>query len=473
MIIIKYCCRIIFTIFVLWNITSCDAGGSVANSKPSIAPAELSNTIEVITPRNSLSVKIGAHDTLVLIFASSMGEIKDFTLNNLVLPAGWSSSSRKLLCKNISTDNECTLTLNYSPIKVEHGTINLAFSYTDNTTAKRNGAFKITFSASEHNNLLVRSNVKNPVITKKGNISLVNVSFISDSSDDVIHNLVLTNLDKLPVGWSSEVGEFTCDNITQDGTCGLNLKYNPNIASSSIESFELMYSYINNAKELISDSYQISYRATSGNNIVVNASPSNKIQTVVNSHTEVTIDFSSDDNQSISNFSLIDGLDQLNSLGWIAPSSFTCDVLNHDNYSLKLTFAPTNSNQAGVTLLKYSYIDNSGESKAGSLPLIYKATTDNKVIPVVSVKDLTVSLKQTESFYINFETNDGESASNFKLNLSSLPTWITNTTTNNDLNCKVVSKTGCKLTLSYSPTTLLQSGDLTLPYTYNNNIMDP
>jgi hypothetical protein len=124
---------------------------------------------------------------------------------------------------------------------------------------------------------------------------------------------------------------------------------------------------------------------------------------------------------------------------------------------------------SGTLMLAYSYNNDAGEAKTGTVSIPYKATTDNSVTGTANPTSLNVMTGTTTPITVTFVTSDQNPASVFTITspLSPLPAgWSTGSST---LSCtSVTTGTSCQLALSYAPSAG-DSGSLTFSYSYTNN----
>ena len=88
----------------------------------------------------------------------------------------------------------------------------------------------------------------------------------------------------------------------------------------------------------------------------------------------ILITFTTDDGFLAGNLSM--NLTNALPAGWSAPSnSFACAAISTGTgCQLALTFAPTSANPAQTFQLNYSYLDNAGAAKTGSVNIAYAST---------------------------------------------------------------------------------------------------
>lgn len=193
------------------------------------------------------------------------------------------------------------------------------------------------------------------------------------------------------------------------------------------------------------------------------------MNTVVGASRGFNVTFTSDDGASISNLSITSGLTL--PAGWTGPATFTCATVSTGNGCLlSLNYAPTAAGSGTITLA-YSYTNNAGTAKTGSLDVAYASTVGgNNVVTQVSPAGQILGIvggSQPVSF--TFVTDDHLVATNLDITagLTNLPTgWSGPSTT---FHCDSVSNgNGCQLTLNFTPAAT-GSGSITLSYSYTDS----
>jgi hypothetical protein len=119
--------------------------------------------------------------------------------------------------------------------------------------------------------------------------------------------------------------------------------------------------------------------------------------------------------------------------------------------------------------LGYSYKNNAGEAKTGTVNIAYRATTDDNIVAIPGANPLAVSAGSTTGVSVTFTTDDGDAASALSITtaLDTLPAgW---SAASSSFGCSAVSVgTGCVLSLVYAPA-MADSGTLTLQFSYLND----
>lgn len=300
-----------------------------------------------------------------------------------------------------------------------------------------------------------------------GQSQTVTVTFVSSDGLSVT-DLTVNGLDGLPSGWSGPAS-FTCSTVTTGSGCVLDLKYAPTAAASG--TLKVGYSFTNHAGAAMTGTVAVPYSATTSNNVTATASPTGQITAVVGDGTvPVTLTFTTDDGNPVSNLTLTSALSSLPA-GWSSTAqSFSCASVSTGNTcQLSFGYAPTSAG-TGTLTLAYGYTDNAGEAKTGSVNMPYAATTDDNVIYVQSPNgqvNATINGGGT-TVTVTFTTDDGQPATDLSIDsgLSSLPgDW----SGPGSFSCATISAgTVCKLSLTYAPTAV-DSGTLSLGYRYDSD----
>jgi hypothetical protein len=137
---------------------------------------------------------------------------------------------------------------------------------------------------------------------------------------------------------------------------------------------------------------------------------------------------------------------------------------------LPLVYTPMAAG-SGMLNLSYSYDNNDGLAKTGTVNIAYRATTDDNIVatpnPPSPMAVLTGSITPVT---VTFTTDDGNPASNFSVTsgLGTLPAgW---SSASGSFACAAVSSAAaCQLALTYAAPMAASSGTLSLSYQYNDN----
>ena len=155
------------------------------------------------------------------------------------------------------------------------------------------------------------------------------------------------------------------------------------------------------------------YAATTQNDVVAIASPSGQVNAVVGaSGQSVAINFTSNDGNPATDFLLTTDLTSL-PVGWSSTvTTLSCASVSTGNgCHLPLSYAPVAA-ASGTLVLTYSYNDNSGTAKTGTVLVDYAATTQNGVVATVTPSGQVNAVVGAGSQFVNaqFTTNDGNPA---------------------------------------------------------------
>ena len=323
---------------------------------------------------------------------------------------------------------------------------------------------------------IVANAASSSVSVAVGSSQTVSITFTSSDGRSITGFGVSGTLGLLPAGWSGPT-TFTCKLVMAGSACVLNLTYAPTAPDSG--SLVLNYVYVDNAglSKAPGGSVTLSYQAIPQNNIVATAMPSGQINALVGSGTQsVSVNFTSDTSNAtldaaITNLAVTTDLTALPA-GWSSASpAFACAIVTTGNgCQLMLSYGPATSG-SGVLTLNYSYVDDSGTSRTGSLNIPYATTSSNNVVATSSPAGQINAVEKTgsQAVAIDFNTDDGRAASDLIVtsNLAALPAgW---SSASHGFSCGSVSTgNGCQLALTYAPKAL-GSGTLSLTYAYDDD----
>jgi hypothetical protein len=257
--------------------------------------------------------------------------------------------------------------------------------------------------------------------------------------------------------------------VSTGNGCQLSLKYAPATLGSG--TLSLSYTYVDRSGAAKSGLTNIPYAATTNDNVVATPSQTGQITAVVGSPAvPLTVTFTTDDAQPATALQLSTNLTGL-PLGWSSTATtFACNAIDADNSCvLPLSYAPS-AYGSGMLTLGYTYINNAGLAKSGSLTIDYRATTNDSIGGTANPASLSVRTGSSTPVTVTFVTSDGNPASALSLTtaLSSLPAGWTSTA--GSFACATVSAgTACTLPLTYAPTTAITGGSLNLQFTYTND----
>lgn len=385
------------------------------------------------------------------------------------LPAGWSSAAKSLSCGIVSTGNGCELVLSYTPTATANGVLALSYAYTDDSGASRTGTLNIPYSTTTNGEVVASVSPTGQVnaVEPAGRRS-VTVNFTTDDGKSATGLQVTSALGSLPAGWSSSASQFSCASVSTGNGCQLLLNYAPTATGRGVVS--LNYSYLDAAGTFNVGSVNIEYAATTDDNAVATASPSGQVNAVVGTGSQAVVaTFTTDDGRPATALQLTSSLTALPP-GWNSTvSSFTCSGFSSGaSCQLPLAYTPTGAD-SGTLTLTYTYLNNAGVSRTGSLNIPFRATTDDNVVATPTQASVAVPTGNSTTVDIVFATDDGNPASDLAVTsgLKPLPAgWSSGSDT---LSCATVSAgAACDLSLTYAPSAA-DAGTLTLGFSYTNN----
>ncbi|HEY4444513.1 MAG TPA: hypothetical protein VGN30_09550, partial [Steroidobacteraceae bacterium] len=299
------------------------------------------------------------------------------TSNLAALPAGWSSGSRSFSCAGVSTGNGCQLHLTYTPAALTSGTLILDYAYTDGAGVPQTGSLNLNYAATTDDNAVANAAPSGQInaVAPAGSVP-VSVTFTTDDAREATALQLTSSLSALPAGWSSTASSFSCSGFSSGTGCQLPLTYAPALADSG--TLILSYTYVDNAARSKSGSVNIAYRATTNDNVVWAAVPATAAVSIsgigMPATAAVAVTFTTDDGNPASGFAITSDLTALPA-GWSSASaSFACVTVSTGTVcQLGLLYAPTMVANSTLSL-NYSYSDNSGTAKTGSVSIPYTAT---------------------------------------------------------------------------------------------------
>jgi hypothetical protein len=455
------------------NATMPSTGGSVTIA---YAATTYNNVLAVASPTGQINGIVGGGNQPVSVnFTTDDGNAATalaLTTSLSALPLGWTSTATSFSCAIVSMGSGCQLPLTFTPTAGAVGTLALAYSYTDDTGAARTGTLNIPYSTASHNNVVATASPSGEIdAVQKTGSEAVTVTFTTDDGKPASAFYLTSNLTALPAGWSSASKSVSCGSVSTGNGCQLHLTYAPAALTSG--TLILNYAYTDAAGTASTGSLNVAYAATTNDNAVATPSPTGQINAVAPTGTQaVTVTFTTDDGRPATALQLTSSLSALPA-GWTSSApTFSCGGFSTGNgCQLSLTYAPIAAGN-GMLALNYSYMNNAGEPKTGSVSIAYRATTNDNIVWTATPASLAVFTGSSTPVTVTFTTDDGNPATGFSItsSLGALPAgW---SSTSSALACATVSTgTTCQLGLTYAPTapTLAGVGPLSLTYGYNDD----
>lgn len=382
------------------------------------------------------------------------------------LPAGWSSTAASFSCPIVRVGSGCQLPLSFAPSGMGGGILNLTFAYADASGASRTGSINIPY-ASVPVGTVVGSTAPSGQINavETTGAASVAVTFTTTDGQPASNLALITDLSTLPAGWSSTSTAFGCAAVSTGNGCQLHLNYAPTTLSSG--SITLRYAYSDANMVANSGLVVLTYAATTDDNVVATASTSGEIDSMVGSTQTVSVTFTTDDARAATGFQISSGLSTLPP-GWSsgAPAFACVTVESGTGCRLGLTFAPA-AVGSGMVTLGFSYMNNAGETKTGTLSIPYRVTANDNVVATANPLSVTAVTGSSNPVTVTFTTDDGNPATALTADLSTLPAdWSSAAPT---FSCATVSTgSGCVVSLTYAPTAAANS-TLNFTFSYTNN----
>jgi len=386
------------------------------------------------------------------------------------LPAGWKSASGSFQCASVSTGNGCQLMLTYAPTALANGTLTLNYAYTDNAGVAQTGTLNLPYEGTTNDNVTATPAPTGQINAVVGmGTQTVVVGFTTDDGRLATDLQITDDLATLPAGWTSSATPFACATLSSGSGCQLTLTYNPPLRAAG--TLTLDYSYKNNAGQTKTGSLAIPYRALTNDTIAGTPAPSASLAVLTGSSTPVTVTFATDDTNPATALTITSGLTALPA-GWRSSSTtFSCATISDGTVcQLPLTYAPTVVG-SGTLTLGFSYTNDAGFAKTGTVSILYRANSDDTIAAAVNPSPAVASVVAAVpvGVTVTFATSDGAPAGPLSASLAALPSGWTAVPSSSSFTCPTVSNgTACQLDLSYLPT-VTGSGSFQLSYSYVNN----
>jgi hypothetical protein len=435
------------------------------------AATATNNVIASLSPSGEVDAAIGgSKQSVTVTFTTDDGNAATaLSVSALgALPAGWSSiAAAGLSCAVVSTGSGCQLPLTFSPTAVSNGTLTLNYNYLDGSGAARSGALNVAYATTTNGTVATSVSPSGEVnASMTGGTRSVAVTFTTDDGKTATGLGVLTDLTKLPPGWSSAAGTFSCASISTGNGCQLQLKYAPTALTAGTVS--LRYEYNDASGTPNFGVLNIPYAATTNDNVAGTAVPTGQITAMLGSPSQpISVTFTTDDGRLATALQVTSNLTALPA-GWSASSGvFNCSaVTTGTTCQLLLAYAPTGVDN-GTLNLGYTYVNNAGQSKSGTVGIPYQTTTNDNIVGTANPTTLAAVTGSSNVVTVTFTTDDGNFASGLSADLSALPLgW---TAPASSFACASVSVGAtCQVSLTYSPTAAA-SGTLAFGFSYVNS----
>jgi hypothetical protein len=431
------------------------------------ASAVANNVVASVSPAGEIDASVGSKQPVTVNFSTDDGNAATaFSVAPGALPPGWSSTATSLSCAVVSTGNGCQLPLSFGPTSGVSGILSLNYSYTDGSGASRSGTINIPYATATNGSVVSSVSPSGEVTAAQaGGTRAVAVNFSTVGGKTATGFGVLTDLSKLPAGWSSTATAFTCATVSAGNGCQLRLQYAP--ATLTAGALNLRYEYTDASGNPNFGVVNIPYAATTDDNAMGTVAPVGQVTAMLGASSQpISVTFTTDDARLATALQVTGGLATLPP-GWSGASAFSCAAFDTGSAcNLALTYQPTGVDNGTLTL-NYSYLNNAGATKTGSVAIPYQTTTNDNVIGTVVPGSVTVATGATASATVTFTTDDGNFAVGLSADLSVLPAgWSAPVSS---LACGSVSTgNACSIVLSYAPAAAA-NGTLAFGYSYTNS----
>jgi hypothetical protein len=350
------------------------------------------NVVATPTPTGQITALKGTGTQSVAVtFTTDDGTVATkfmLTTDLSALPAGWSAALPSFSCATVSTGNGCQLQLTFAPPTLVSGTLVLNYAYTNNVGIAKTGSLNVAYAATENDTVVATPSPMgqiNALVDSAG--QAVTVTFTTNDGRPASALQLTGGLAPLPAGWRGPA-TFTCAGVSTGTGCRLALVYAPTPSTAGNGTLALNFSYLNDAGVPGTGSLNIDYRTTTTQSVIGTPNP-NPVSVAGPGSESVSITFNTNDGNPASDLQVTTDLGTLPT-GWTSSSgTFACVAVAATGNAcrLSLTYAPTTV-ASGTLLLNYSYTDDSGTARTGSVSVPYTATP----VPHLYVAELAGSL---------------------------------------------------------------------------------
>jgi len=276
--------------------------------------------------------------------------------------------------------------LNYAPVVAARGTLTVDYSYTDDSGAARHRPDRHSLfqHLGQHRRRTASPAGQINAAVKSGG-QPVAVTFVTDNGKAATNLTITSGLTALPAGWSSASHAFSCASVSTGNGCQLEFDLCAGALGSG--TLTLGYAYTDDTGKAQTGTFNLAYAATTNDNVVATPSPIGADHALVAGGTQtVSVVFTTDDGRLATALLLTSSLTALPP-GWSSTaSSLACpSVSGGSGCALSLTYKPQVYG-AGTLILNYSYKNNAGRTRTGSLSIPYRATTDDTISGTTSPK---------------------------------------------------------------------------------------
>ena len=334
-------------------------------------PAAAANSVFVAAPvEGEIFAYVGQARVITLEFRASGDSASGLTLSLPSLP-GLRAANEGLSCAAVDTGKACRLQIIYTPgAPAASSGLRLSYVYTDSTGASREGAYTLAYRVLPVNTVVTNQQPAGLLRGIAGRSLPVTLEFETSDGEPAASLKVSTRPTSLPAGWKSDKAEFTCAGVGRGQLCRLTLDYSP-IAAEGESRFELAYSYVDSSGASRFGTATVAYSAIRPGNVIATLDASGPLLARPGERKEITVRFGAGDGARASALRL--GTDPINIPGWSIGAGWQgcATVEGGDSCSLRLVYAPSLVLGPGTLSLPYTYVDNIGEARSGSVDIAY------------------------------------------------------------------------------------------------------
>jgi len=202
-------------------------GGSVIIPYAGIAQNSIAATVAPLGQVTAPAA--GGRQSVIVSFATDDGQAAtNFSIAAAASPPGWSGGEAGLSCSVVSTGNGCQMVLQFAPTAAGGGTLTLPYTYQDDSGAARSGTVNIPYLASGSGSVAAMPTPAGEVAATVGGAGQqVAVSFTTNDGSTATRLQVSTDLTRLPPGWTSKAGTFSCASVAGAAGCSLRMPRRP------------------------------------------------------------------------------------------------------------------------------------------------------------------------------------------------------------------------------------------------------
>jgi hypothetical protein len=386
------------------------------------------------------------------------------------LPAGWSSPAMSLNCPIVRVGNGCQVPLRFAPASAAGATLTLNYSYVDGSGAARTGAVNIPYAGVTNGTVVGTASPAGQInaIETTGSTAVA-VTFNTTDGKSAANLALMTDLSTLPPGWSSTSSALGCATVGTGNGCQLQLRYAPTALTSG--TLSLRYGYIDESGMANTGLVNIGYAATTDDNVLYTPSTVGELNAIVGSSQTVVLTFTTDDSRAATSLGITGSLTALPP-GWSSSvPAFDCTVVESGTAcQLSLSYAPT-MDDSGTLSLGYSYLNNAGEAKTGTVSIPYRATANDNLVATANPTPVAATVGSNNTVTVTFTTDDGNLATALSVDLSTLPAgW--SSASSAFICASFGAGGGCTLSMTYMPAAAVNS-TLSFGVSYINNAGTP